>query len=673
MMAPSRAVFLSYASQDAAAAQRICEALRAGGIEVWFDQSELRGGDLWDASIRRQIRACGLFIPVISRNTHAREEGYFRLEWKLAVDRSHLMAGTRAFLLPVAIDDTRDDDERTPERFREVQWTRLPAGETPPDFVARVARLLSTAADASTSTESPTAKMGRAGPAAARHSRLPVLLIALAVLVGGYLAIDKFLLSERGAAAATRAPAAPAVEPAYPGSTEKSIAVLPFVDMSEKKDQEYFSDGLSEELIDHLAHAAGLKVIARTSSFQFKGKNEDVRTIALKLGVANLLEGSVRTAGHQMRIAAQLVRAADGTDLWSQTYDRQVSDIFQVQDEIAGKVAEALSATLSGRPAGQDRNEKNPAAYDLLLKGNYFYFRNHKGDFERAADYFQQAVALDPKYALAWAQLGRTYIEGSPQPGIGASQAEPKAREALQRALAIDPNSVVAHRWLGRIYLNFRWDWPAAEQELRRAYALDPGGTEGKLALGDVEVLEAFRTGRFDAGIDFAIKELANNPLDTSALWFLSWFSEMAGRHEQAALHVQRLLDLDPDYSGAYGQAAAIALAMGNTNLALADAQKEPDEETRLAVIARIYWKMGRRAEADGALHALEGKFPRDAAYDIAVVHAQRAEIDAALTWLERAYQQHDDNMVGLKVDQRLSAMHGEPRYRALMKRMNFS
>ena len=195
MTEPSHAVFLSYASQDAEAAQKICGALRAAGIDVWFDQSELRGGDAWDQSIRKQIKTCALFIPVISRNTHERDEGYFRLEWKLAVDRSHLMTGNKAFLLPTVIDDTRDDDENVPDRFREVQWTRLPTGETPPAFVQRVQRLL--ALDPSTTSRPATGAVRTAPairePLRARWRSKAALLGILAALA----AVSAYLLAER--------------------------------------------------------------------------------------------------------------------------------------------------------------------------------------------------------------------------------------------------------------------------------------------------------------------------------------------------------------------------------------------------------------------------------------------------------------------------------------------
>ena len=528
MTEPSKAVFLSYASQDAEAARHICDALRSAGVEVWFDQSELRGGDVWDRQIRKHIHDCALFVPIISSTTQARLEGYFRREWKLAVDRTHDMADGKPFLVPVVIDDTKDQEAEVPESFRAVQWTRLPEGETPPAFVERISRLLSPGQPRASANSRPSAgpTSGVVTPSrdparASWRSQPAVLLIAaVAILAGGYFAIDRFVLSKRVAEAGpASASAVQSVAPTQSTIPEKSIAVLPFVDMSEKKDQEYFSDGLSEELIDHLAHSADLKVIARTSSFQFKGKNEDVRTIAGKLGVANLLEGSVRTSGHAVRITAQLIRASDGTHLWSQSYDRQMSDIFKVQDEIAGTVVEALKATLTGGTSDSAGRERNIEAYNLLLKGNFFYERSHPGDYDRAIEQYKHALQLDPNYALAWAKLARVYIWQGNTPELSVSDAESKARDALQRALSIDPNLAVAHRWLGRIYLNFRWDWTAAKSEFERAIALDPNGPEGGYAHDDLLIMTALITGRFEDVIRHESQNLARNPLDTANLF----------------------------------------------------------------------------------------------------------------------------------------------------------
>jgi TolB-like protein/lipoprotein NlpI len=679
MTESSKAVFLSYASQDAEAARRICDALQSAGVEVWFDQSELRGGDAWDRQIRKHIHDCALFVPIISSTTQERLEGYFRREWKLAVDRTHDMSDAKPFLVPVVIDDTKDQEAEVPESFRAVQWTHLRDGQIPPAFVDRVLRLLSPgqsrAPEHSRPSAGPTSRVltqSNGTPRTSRRFQPAVILIAaLAVIASGYAAIERLVLSKH---VAEQGPASVhAVQSVVPQNTvpEKSIAVLPFVDMSEKKDQEYFSDGLSEELIDHLAHSADLKVIARTSSFQFKGKNEDVRTIAGKLGVAYLLEGSVRTSGHEVRITAQLIRASDGTHLWSESYDRQMSDIFRVQDEISGTVVAALKATLAGGVADSAGKEPNLEAYNLLLKGNFFYERSHQGDYDQAIELYKQALKLDPNYALAWVRLARVYIWQGDTSKFPKSERESKARDALQRALSIDPNLAAAHRWLGRIYLNFHWDWTAAKREYERAIALDPTGLEGGYAYDDLLIMTAFLTGRFEDVVPRLSQEESRNPLDTSALFILGFVLFYAERLDEAAAIQHRLLELDSTYLGAHAYAAATLLLMGKNAEALAQALQEPQEVSKLPNLALIYWATDRKSDADMALRQLESKYADIAAYDIGEVHAYRGEADAAVKWLDRAYSQRSDNMIFLKVDPLLRNLRSDPRYQDLLRKMN--
>jgi hypothetical protein len=269
--APTGAVFLSYASEDAEAAQRICEALRSAGIDVWFDQSELRGGDAWDRQIRKQIHDCALFVPVISAHSDARQEGYFRREWRLAVERAGDMAEDVAFLVPVVIDSTKDATARVPDRFREVQWSHVPDGHAPPAFTQRIRRLLSPEPSHATTIAVESANPLAGAPPVAGvpphswWSRPALLAAAIVVIVGGaYLAVDRLVLSKRS-------------EPAPASVADKSIAVLPFADMSETHDQEYFSDGLVEELRELLAQVPELKVPGRAASFYFKGRHSQVR------------------------------------------------------------------------------------------------------------------------------------------------------------------------------------------------------------------------------------------------------------------------------------------------------------------------------------------------------------------------------------------------------------
>src|SRR5580658_6110705 len=313
---PAGAVFLSYASEDAAPAKRICDALRAAGIEVWFDQSELRGGDAWDQKIRRELHDCALFIPVISANTAARHEGYFRLEWNLADQRTYMIARNRAFIVPVCVDATSQTGADTPESFQRVQWTRLPAGETPPAFVAHVQRLLS--GDTSGAASGARSAIGWRAPTSTWSRRVLALAASVMVLGSGlFLAINSPWISKPRALEVFAPP-------------RHSIAVLPFVNLSGDQEQEYFSDGLTEELLNSLSEINELQVAARTSAFSSKGKDTDIGTIARKLNVGAVLEGSVRRSADTIRITAQLINAVTGFHLWSKTYDRD-DDLLQAR------------------------------------------------------------------------------------------------------------------------------------------------------------------------------------------------------------------------------------------------------------------------------------------------------------------------------------------------------
>ena len=301
-----RAVFLSYASQDAAAARRLCDALRAAGIEVWFDQSELRGGDAWDAAIRKQVRECALFVPLISANTEARSEGYFRREWSLAVNRMLDMAEDQSFLVPVVIDDTPEKTARVPDRFRERQWIRLKDGIVPPELAEHVARLLA----------------GGVSPAAGHG--------------GSGVGFRAGAADNPGASVSPGSAAAPRL----------GICVLPFANISGDAEQEYFSDGITEDIITDLGKVSALWVAARNTSFTFKGKHVDVLQVARQLNASHVLEGSVRKSGRRVRITAQLIDGATGGHVWAERFDRDLDDIFELQDQISQSIVAALRLRL---------------------------------------------------------------------------------------------------------------------------------------------------------------------------------------------------------------------------------------------------------------------------------------------------------------------------------------
>ena len=656
------AVFLSYASEDAAAAARVCAALRDAGIEVWFDRSELRGGDAWDATIRRQIKACALFIPIISHHSHDRAEGYFRLEWKLAVDRSHLIAADKPFLVPVVIDDTRDDDSRVPDRFRELQWTPLPDGETPPAFVGRIARLL--APEGPAASQQPAS----AGPAAQTSSpraparaatgwrSIPALwaAVAVAVVALGYVAIRQ------------KSPAALSTAPALVATTEKSIAVLPFLDMSEKHDQEYFSDGLTEELLDQLAQVPDLRVPARTSSFYFKGKQATIAEIARALGVANVLEGSVRKSGNTIRVTAQLIRADNGYHLWSSSYDRDIKDVFKVQDQIAAAVVEALKAKLLPAPPSVNaRRSDNSEAYNQFLLGRQFMARNNADDSRHAAEVFRRAIAVDAQYAAAWAGLADAlYWVGDQEQTLAATLTDRKeARAAADRAVALQPG--LAYGYLVRAML--RTDEPdlaGAGEDLRRALALEPENAEVLMYYGGVALTPV---GKLPEAIEVLRKATRADPLNARVWGFLGTSLQFSGDLNGALAAFNRSLEISPVQTyGPMGLATTLLLA-GRPADALAASKRSTVEVFRLFGGSLANFDLGHPREAQQALDALIAGYAETAAFQIAEVYAWHGDRDQAIHWLERARAQKDGGFPYVKMDPLLRKLHGDPRYEAML------
>ncbi len=461
------------------------------------------------------------------------------------------------------------------------------------------------------------------------------------------------------------------VSPSHTGAVlaklEKSIAVLPFVDMSEKKDQEYFSDGLSEELINHLSRNPGLKVIARTSSFQFKGRNEDVRSIAGSLGVAHLLEGSVRKAGQELRVATQLIRASDGVQLWSQTYDRNLADIFKVQDDISDRVAKALNATFAivEEPIGR---ETDVEAYNLVLEGNYYKARQSKGSVEKAVQLYKKAIDLRPGYALAWARLASAYLDLEAASGTESAEDNAKILGALDRALRLDPNLLWGYYTRAAFEMEIKWDWAAAQADHLRMRALDPGNTYLlPSALGDMAMV----SGHVAEALEQYQREIELNPLDPFSLQSIGVASCASDRLQECLGYRLKLQQLHPDYAGVNAFVGAARLYLGQFPEALDAMEKEPEEDLRLAGLALVYTAMGKRSESDAALGTLEGRFAKDDAYEIAQIHAYRGEPDAAFEWLQRAYRARNPKILFIKTDPLLRNLHGDRRFKSLLVKLS--
>ena len=675
---PTGAVFLSYTSQDAEAAQRICEALRAGGIEVWLDQSELRGGDAWDRQIRERIHDCRLFIALISAHTEARDEGYFRREWKLAVDRTHDMLEKRAFLLPVAIDATPERGAAVPDKFHEVQWTRLPDGEAPPEFVTRVKGLLSPGPR--TTAQLPAGAASDSLPIPPTTGRLspirPALPMAVAVLVLAalaYVLISKPWISKPAAPPAkANAPSSLGAPPGAFSPPPHSIAVLPFVNISGDKDQEYFSDGLTEELINSLVEIEGLRVAARASSFSFK-EHPDIATVARKLNVGAVLEGSVRRSGNTVRITTQLINAVTGFHLWSKTYDRELSDVLKLQTEIATTVASSLRVTLVGDVSAKIElgGTRNPAAFDAYLRASRAYWNGTgKQHLQNAISLYTEAIRLDPSYALAFADRSNAfvYVAGNYMSGRDIRATYDKALADAREALRLAPGLAEGHLALARYLSDGSLDFSQASVEFERAVALAPG---------DARVLSNYGTfaaqmGRSAEGLAAARRAVMLDPLNLLTHFSLGRALHSARRYSEAVAAYKDGLALSPEDAQIGVFLGLEYYLLGDFESARAACEPHPEYWASGLCLAMTYEKLGRHTQAEAELGKMKASSGDAAAYMYANIYAQWGNTKQALEWLEKALQLRDQGLQVLKTSPYLDPLRKEQRFQAVERELKF-
>ena len=501
-----------------------------------------------------------------------------------------------------------------------------------------------------------------------RMDRATFALLALAV---GIFAIDRFVLAPRRAASTSAAAALPPPASAVPAVSEKSIAVLPLANGSGDKDQQYFSDGLSENLIVALSQFAGLKVIGRNSAFQFRDSKEDSKTIGARLGVAHLLEGSVQRAGDVVRISAELISAADGSTLWSQRYDRPYKDLFALQDEITTTVAGALKARLLANAVTPAQNDRPPGgnleAYNAFLQGKFYQSRGNEADFRTAIQQYESATRLDPRYALAFAELSRTWsaLAGQHLSGAEAADGFTRARTAVTTALTLDPDLAAAHWARGYLLIVSDFDWAGSEAEYRRAEQLAPNDGRAKYELGRMMSI----LGRPDEAVTLTRAALAIDPL--SARWhgWLAVYLTATGALEEARQTVAKAIALQPLAVTFHYHLVIIEILSDNPAAALAAAEGEPPGIWHNIAVAIARQIGPDRAAADAALKLIIDEQSELDAYQIAEVYAVRKEPDKVFEWLDRAWGARDPGIGGLLSDALLIAYRDDPRFAAFCKK----
>src|SRR5437868_4855776 len=481
------------------------------------------------------------------------------------------------------------------------------------------------------------------------------------VTIGGAISIGLFFLGRY------------TVTSKQSGSVEvpaKSIAVLPLVNTSGDPGNDYFSDGLSEELIAVLAKIPGLKIIGRSSSFLFKGKSDDSRMIGEKLGVTNLLEGSVRKQGDRVRIVAELINAADGRALWSETYDRELKDVFAVQSEIATAVTEQLKIKLLGAPAKSDAapSNNNLAAYNALQQGTFYFRLSTEEGTRKATEFYGEAIRLDPRYAVAYAQLSAAWrqLAATWLAGAEADEAYAKARNAAQTALSLAPDLAAAHEALGWVLLTPDLDFAAAAAEFRKAEKLAPADAGPKFALSFLFAAQ----GRLAEAENIMRQTLALDPLGVIRYLNLARILIAGGRYDEAEAALRKAIELQPAAARLHAYLTTLDVIRGDAAAALQDAQLEPKGFWRDYALALALQIQNDRGAADAALQKFIDENAVSGPFQIATVYGLRKEPNKMFDWLERAYTEHDPGLTQLLGTPFLLNYRDDPRFAALCQKL---
>ena len=653
------AVFISYASQDAEVAEGACKALEDAGVRCWIAPRDVTLGAFYADEIVHAIDATKAIVLILSQN--AATSPHVLREVERAASKRHVVISLRIDKAPIPAGL---------EYFLNTsQWLDASSGDT----VRALPKLVSAVQVAiGVPTVTPTGVPTEHAPlpaVSARSRKRTALVVASVVSLAlvGFAADRLWLSSHRAAATPATTPVASAPVPvtAAPAIPEKSVAVLPFVDMSEKKDQEYFSDGLSEELIDLLTKVPDLRVPARTSSFYFKGKSEDIAAIAEKLHVAHVLEGSVRKAGSTIRVTAQLIRADNGYHLWSETYDRDLKDVFKVQDEIAGAVVSALKLKLVPGQQANSHHTSSSEAYTQYLLGRQFFERRNLRDWRRSIEAYRKAIELDPRYAAAYAELAVSEYGVADYVGDTAGRQQALAASETAVALAPDePDGYVARGYLRSV---LSWDWTGAQADYAKALALNPDDNKVQRRYGIL--LE--KLGRLPEAITALKKATELDPL-SSFTWTALANALTANRQFDAAHGAfLRALEIQPDNGDALDNFGWFQLLEGKAAEALVTFRQEGGQDDFTGIAAAQH-TLGHAKESQQTLDGVIASQAQDNANGIARVYAWRGDKDKAFEWLDRAYQHREEDLSFIKMDPVLASLRRDPRFGALLRKMNF-
>jgi TolB-like protein/tetratricopeptide (TPR) repeat protein len=647
---PVAAVFISYASQDAPIAEALCSALERDGVACWLAPRNVRPGDFYADAIVQAINSCTVLVLVLSQSAIDSPHVLREVERASAKRRPVIAFRIDAAALPPGL-----------EYFLSTsQWIDSAAGKPDRLFPKLVQAVRSRMSAAGSGEPDPTAA---AAPAPKRRQNRRTIALAVAVALA-FIVVYQFRAS---------GPAAPEFAP-----PPHSIAVLPFVNMSGDASQEYFSDGISEELLNSLSRLNDLQVVARTSSFSFKGQNVDVSTIAHKLNVGAVLEGSVRRAGNTVRITVQLINGVTGFHIWSQTYDRQLSDILQVQTEVATAVAQQLEVRLAGNETAvlELGSTSNPGAYEAYLRGSELLSNpdTAEADMRAALAAFDQAIALDPNYAQAHAKRAvaladiSIFVDLKPEE---MARVREQARQAAERAVALAPELGSAHLALADVLSNGLLDFAAAAPEFDRALALSPGSARVQMGFAAF----AGHLGHFEPAINAARRAVDLDPQNANALVMLGQVLGYARRYSEALAALQAANVLRPNSGFITGNMAYILLATGQLEQvrALCESSAMPAQSPgRHLLLALVYHGLKREQEAQDQVAQFKAHHSDAASLELAGVYAQLGDTSAALQELTRAEQQRDPAFQVLRVAWTLDPIRNEPQFKAIEARMNF-